>query len=139
MKNFLAQFKAMHPAMKHMDFEGFIFTQAEKMFPGYARGQWGSTKIGKVWVLDAPVGFNGRGKIELNNYAFGGGIETDPLTANAAFTACVVNWYWGMRSEQGRITGPLHNEFDNFSRALRDSVYADGSKLNTSDYFSFTD
>ena len=141
MKNFLAQFKAMPAAVKFMDFENFIYTQASKMLEGYGGGQWGSKKVGGVWVLALPVKPNANGKIVLNNYAFGGGIETDADTAGAAFTACVVNWYWNMRSEQGRISGPLHAEFESFHRGLRDAVWADNPthKINTGDYHDFTD
>ena len=46
MKKFLDQF-ALTP-MQRIDFEGFIFTQAKKMLPGYNGGMWRTKKIGNV-------------------------------------------------------------------------------------------
>jgi hypothetical protein len=134
MNLFLKQF-GLTPVQR-IGFEQFIFAQADKMVEGYGGGKWSATKIGGVYMLVLPVSEK---TVTLNNYAFGGGIDADQYTASAAFTSVVVNWFWHLRAEQGRLTDAQHEAFDTFSRKLRDAVYSDGSKVNTSDFFQFTD
>ena len=134
MNLFLKQF-GLTP-IQQIDLEQFVFTQADKMVGGYGGGSWHATKIGGVYMLVLPTTDK---VITLTNYVHGGGVDTDHRTASAAFTSIVVNWYWNLRGEQGRLTTAQHEAFDTFSRKLRDAVYSDGSKVTTSDYFNFTD
>lgn len=134
MQAFLDQFN-LSPVAR-VDMENFIYTQADNMLPGYAGGTWESVQVGNVWVLALPV--EGE-RVTLNNYAFGGSVTTDPLTAAACFSAIVANWYSGLRYEQGRLSGAALSSFAKFADAIADAVYAKDSGVNKQDYFSFTD
>lgn len=131
MKKFLDQF-ALTP-MQRIDFEGFIFTQAEKMLPGYNGGMWRTKKIGNVSILLLPVSDK---TVTMNNYAFGGSMTTDHLTASAAFSSIVANWYAGLRAEQGRISDATLAAVSEFSMNL--SLAADQLK-NPSEFYRFID
>ena len=134
MQKFLSQFN-LSP-MARIDLESFIFTQADKMLEGYSGGNWTSKKVGDVWVLVLPVSGD---RITLNNYAFGGSITTDPLTAAACFSSIVANWYMNLRHEQGRITDAAIEGISNYASRLYDAVAAKDSGMNVQDYFNFTD
>ena len=100
MKKFLDQF-ALTP-MQRIDMENFIFTQADKMLPGYGGGTWRTKLIGGVSILLLPVR-DEKAAVTLENYAFGGSMTSDHVTASAAFSSIVTNWYMTLRAEQGRI------------------------------------
>lgn len=131
MKKFLDQF-ALTP-LQRIDFEGFIFTQAERMLPGYNGGMWRTKKIGNVSILLLPVSDK---TVTMNNYAFGGSMTTDHLTASAAFSSIVANWYAGLRAEQGRATNATLTAVSEFSMNL--SLAADQLK-NAGDFYQFID
>ena len=138
MKNFLDQFPLA--GIARLDLERFIFTQADKMVGGYGGGTWATKTVGKVIILLIPVD-DKKAPVTLTNYAFGGVVTTDYLTACAAFSSIVVNWYANLRAEQGRISDRTLEAISDYAYALRGEVYADAPVVpfNTSDYFSFTD
>lgn len=133
MQKFLDQFNLT--PMQRVDFENFIYTQADKMLPGYRGGIWESQDIGNgVRVLVLP----GEGdRVKLVNYAFGGSMETDRLTASAAFSSCVQNWYVGLRYEQGRMTDKVLEASSNYSYNL--SRAAEKGVPNPGDFYRFID
>lgn len=134
MEKFLDQFNLT--PMARVDLESFIYAQADKMLEGYHGGMWESQKIGDVWVLTLP----GSGdNVRLINYAFGGDIVTDPLTAAACFASIVTNWYMGLRYEQGRITDAAIESFSDYAGRLGDAVFKKDSGVNSQDYFNFID
>jgi hypothetical protein len=135
MNKFLNQFNLT--PMQRIDMESFIFTQADKMLEGYGGGKWASKKVGDVWILALPV--NAKQPVTLNNYAFGGSITTDHLTASVCFSSIVTNWYMNLRAEQGRIRDENIDAIDKYASALRSFAHAKDSGVNTSDFFSFLD
>jgi hypothetical protein len=131
MKKFLDQF-ALTP-MQRIDFEGFIFTQAEKMLPGYNGGMWRTKKLGNVSILLLPVDDK---TITLNNYAFGGYMTTDHMTASATFSSVVANWYAGLRAEQGRASDAMLQAVADYSANLSQAA----EKLkNPGEFYRFID
>lgn len=117
MNKFLDQFKLT--PMQRVDMENFIFTQADKMVPGYCGGTWESVKLGDTLVLVIP----GQGDtVTLENYAFGGSMTTDRLTASAAFCSCVTNWYAGLRYEQGRASDAMLEAVSDYGYNLKTAV-----------------
>lgn len=134
MQKFLDQFN-LTPYMA-LNFEQFIFRMADDMIEGYSGGNWGTMTVGKVVILLIP--HDGE-RITLNNKVMGGTVETDRVTASAAFTSIVVNWFWNMLTES--MSDIENQSFNGFHYDLRDEVYSDDPEhtINTSDYFSFTD
>lgn len=134
MQKFLSQFN-LSP-MARVDMENFIYAQADKMLEGYQGGMWESKKVGDVWVLALPVSGE---RVRLINYAFGGDITTDPLTAAACFASIVTNWYMNLRHEQGRITDAAIEGISDYAGRLGDVVSAKANGINSRDFFNFTD
>ena len=134
MQKFLDQFKLT--PMQKVDMEAFIFAQADKMVEGYLGGMWETRDVGGVHILIIPGTSE---QVRLINYAFGGDIVTDRLTASAAFSSIVANWYMGLRHEQGRFPADAFQSFDTFNGAVGEAVYAKGSEINKRDFFNFTD
>jgi hypothetical protein len=136
MDKFLDQFDI--PGMLRVRFEQFIFRQADQMVEGYCGGNWESRDIGGVRILLIPSADTSKQE-HLTNQVFGGGVRTDHLTASAAFTSVVTNWFWHMVAEKGVIGEKEHNKFMAFHEGMKDAVYKKGSGINQRDYFEFTD
>lgn len=134
MRKFLSQF-ALTP-MQRVDMENFIYTQADKMLANYAGGTWASKTIGDgAVILMLPVA-DKKAPVTLTNYAFGGSVTTDHLTASAAFSSIVSNWYANLRYEQNKASDAMLEAVSNYGYAVR----AAADKLpNSRDFFSFTD
>lgn len=134
MEKFLNQFK-LAPMMR-VKFENFIFRAADALVVGYSGGFWNDDHVGKSCILAIPTN---EPTITLRNERAGTEVTTDPLTASAAFTALVVNWFWNANS--ANIGDEANDEFSTFWHALCDDVYDDksGNGINKDDYFTFTD
>jgi hypothetical protein len=115
MKQFLNQFPLS--AMQRIDLEMFIFGQASRMIDGHVGGQWESQKFGKVWITVIP---GNEPAVRLVNYACGGELTSDRLTASVAFCSLVTNWYMGLRYEQGRFSDANIESFADYADRLKD-------------------
>ena len=133
MHKFLTQF-TLSP-MQRLDLEMFIFNQASRMIEGYNGGVWDSQLIGNKFIILIPA-YAPMQRITLNNYAFGGSITTDRLTASAIFNSMVTNWYMNLRAEQNRITDAAIDAIDNFGHHLRQHAK---NLPNPGDFYRFTD
>lgn len=131
MIKFIAQFK-LSP-MTHVMFESFIYRVADKMIDGYNGGMWETKTVGKTVILLIPAD----GKVKLKNQLSGSTVETDQVTASAAFTYLVVNWFWN--EVAGDISDKSNELFDKCFFAIRDAVYADNSEFDHSAFYNFTD
>ena len=135
MQKFLDQFFPNSP-MLALNFENFIFTQADKMVEGYNGGSWVAQEVNGVTILTIPGSAD---KVTIMSPMSGIEITTDRLSASAAFTSLVVNWFWHLYVRSMNET--QFAAFDNFHHALRNAVYADDpeTKLNTDDFYTLTD
>lgn len=114
MQKFLDQF-ALTP-MQRVDMENFIYTQADRLVKGYTGGLWESHKVGNVWILVIPG--EASEPVELCNPLSGNDITTDRLSASAAFSSAVSNWYMGLRYEQGRASDAMVEAISDYGFAL---------------------
>lgn len=135
MQKFLNQFFPNN-TMLALNMENFIFTQADKMIDGYNGGSWKSQEFNGVTILTIP------GDAEQVTVAVamsGNEATTDRLTASAAFTSLVVNWFWHLYARS--MNEEQFAAFDNFHQALRDAVYSDNPEapVNVDTYFTLTD
>ena len=131
MNKFLDQFNLT--PMQRVDMEQFIYGQADRMVEGYRGGVWETTEVNGTVILLIPGNSE---SVTLNNYAFGGSMTTDRLTASAAFSSIVSNWYAGLRYEQGKATDAMLeavSEYGYNCRRICDAL------PNTSDFLHFID
>lgn len=144
MQAFLDQFsnKAIN-GYQAVQFESLIFNMADKMIEGYKGGNWESMKIGKTTILVIP---GNAPTVTLHNQMSGTSITTDRLTASAAFTALVTNWYWHFIAGRNELSSTGYKVFQRHYESLRADVYGrqkylkdNGLSIDTDAYFSFTD
>lgn len=131
MKKFLRQFN-LTPFM-HVEFESFIYKVTEKMVEGHNGGMWRTKTVGNAVIPLIPAS----GRVKLTNRMNGSTVETDQLTASAAIAYLALNWFWNQVA--GDISDKSNEAFDKCFYAIRDAVYADGSKFDKSAFQSFTD
>lgn len=134
MEKFLDQFN-LNP-FQRLDFEAFVFRAADAMVEGYMGGSWESREINGVRILIIP---GSEESVKLNNPEGFGSVTTDRLTASAAFTCCINNWFWNAKTSV--LSEAANEAFHKAHFGLRDMVYADNAThgINTNDYHSFTD
>lgn len=121
--------------MQKIDFERFVFTQADNMLPGYKGngGVWEAQELGNTIILMLPVP---DGEVTLYNYMSGNEIKTDRVTASAAFSVLVVNWFLNLRYEQGRLSDASLAKLTDAYHLLRGNI---GNVPDASAFFDFTD
>lgn len=134
MQKFINQFD-LSPLMA-MQLENFIFRMADDMVQGYNGGSWRTKTVDGITILLIP---DAAKEVTLDNRAMGGSVTTDHLTASAAFTSLVTNWYWNGNVKN--LSFSSNKAFHDFHFGLRDAIYSDtpSTKINTNDYHSFTD
>lgn len=130
--NFISQFN-LDPAMGFR-FDIYAKEMAAQKVVGYNGGQWDTTTINGLTILLLPC--DGE---DITIRAAYSNITADRLTASAAFTCLLVNWFWNHYTES--LTDEQNERFHNFYFALRDAVYADNKThtIDTSKYFNITD
>ncbi len=131
MEKFLDQFK-LSP-LHRIAMASFIFSLADDMVKGYGGGFWNDDHFDSLVFLRIP---SNTGPITLHIEASGNTIETDSLTASAAFTFIAVIWYWNIQSEN--LSHETNEAFSEWYFAFRDAVY-DSNLVNTNDFHTFTD
>jgi len=132
MKKFMNQFN-LNPILR-MQFESFVYRVADKMVIDYDGGVWKSKTVGDTVILIIPY----TGMVKLHNHLSGATVETDQVTASAAFTYLVVNWFWNMVAE--KISDASNDAFEKCFYAIRDAAYADDSKIiDKNAFYTFTD
>lgn len=132
MEKFIAQFK-MTP-MQALMFEQFIFRMADKVIDGYNGGMWGEQTLGKTLILTIPA--NGD-RVGIHNVFGGETVTTDPLTASAAFTSLVNNWFWNEYAE--KLSNTSNKAFEKAHHGLRRDAFSTGNGVNHNDMFTITD
>lgn len=135
MEKFLNQFNLT--PMQRINFEAFIFRAADHLVKGYYGGVWESRNIGGALVLMIP-GKDDQ-QFTLTVEMSGNVVTTTRLTASAAFTCLVTNWFWNMNAN--KLDDGANAAFQDKHYALRDAVYGDQSThgIVTDDYFTLTD
>lgn len=139
MQKFMNQFAALSPALL-FQFDCFIYSRGVKAL-GRTAGLWESKEIGGVHMLllgENDVKPDHGDKFKFFNEMTGDTNYTDRVTASAAFTLMVVNWFWNLHSEK---MGDAANEaFERVYFALKAGVYEDkAAGINTRDFFNITD
>lgn len=135
MQKFLDQFFTGNTMMA-LNMEIFIFQQAGKVVEGYNGGNWTSQEINGARILNIP------GSAEqhtINVEMSGNSVTTDKVSASAAFTSLIVNWFWHVYARS--MTTEEFERFSKYHYTLRDALYSDEptTNLDTDAIFTLTD
>lgn len=135
MEKFLKQFKLT--PMQRIMFESFIFRAADRNIKGYMGGSWESMELAPgIVILLIPA--KDDEQVTLTVELSGNTVTTDRVTASAAFTSLVANWFW--HTVHGQASMESNMAFEQQYHGLRNAVYDDTThNINTDDYYTLTD